>query len=234
MNRRTILSLAIILLAVASVGGATMAWFTDSKELTNTFSAGTLEIDGSDHWTGYDPGDVWENVNPGDCKDKEFTIYNKGSKHALLRFTWNGVWSGVKDAGGNPLTGDPDLVSVKVTGWTSKVDPVTNIKWWYYDGKLDPSDPDDPGYPNDSYIEFTLEVCLAGAGTGNEYQGASFKLDFDFEAIQASNNASGDQWGVDSWYFADDGVTPSDPTNPAINPDLDRSATNWAEFNFTP
>ncbi len=189
MNRRTILSVAIILLAVASVGGATMAWFTDSVDLDNTFTAGTLTIDGSDYWIGHTQGEIWENVNPGDCKDKVFTINNTGSKFVLIRFSMSGEW--------DMVDGDPDLVTVTApAGWKSQVDG-DGVTWWYSNSKIAPADD----------FEFVVKVCIDGAGTGNEYQGKSFELDFNFEAIQASNNASGDLWGVDSIYDPADEMT---------------------------
>lgn len=198
MNKRTILSLAIIILAFVAIGGATMAWFTDSAELTNTFTAGTLEITGTDYWQGYAPGDIWENVNPGDCKDKVFKITNAGSKNVLLRFSWSGEWQG--------MDGDDDLVELTApAGWKSKVDG-QGITWWYSESKVAPGD----------IFEFSLKFCVDGPGTDNKYQGKSYKLDFDFEAIQASNNASGDMWGVDSVYEPADEMT----------------AANWKRFDL--
>lgn len=194
-----ILSLAIVILAFASIGGATMAWFTDDVALTNTFTAGTLTIDGSDHWFGYEPGEIWDNINPGDCRNKLFDITNTGSKFVLLRFSMSGDWVDFAE-------GNPDLVTITApAGWTSKADNA-GITWWYYGGKIAPGDK----------IEFELKVCIAGAETGNEYQGKSFKLDFAFEAIQASNNASGDVWGVDSVY----------------NPPTEMTADKWVGFNL--
>ncbi len=199
MSRKAILSVAIIILAFAAIGGATMAWFTDSEELTNTFTAGTLTIDGSDYWKGYEPGDIWDNVNPGDCKDKVFKITNTGSKYVLIRFSMSGDWLDMVD-------GDPDLVTITAPdGWESKVDG-QGVTWWYLNEKIAP----------EGFFEFELKVCIDGAGTGNEYQGKSFKLDFDFEAIQASNNASGDLWGVDSLY----------------NPADEMTALNWIGFDL--
>ncbi len=196
MNKKVILSLALIILAVAAVGGATMAWFTDSAKLDNTFTAGTLVIEGSDYWVGYDPGAVWQNVNPGDCKDKSFTINNIGSKHALLRFKWTGEWVGMPE-------GNVGLVTVTApAGWVKDGD-----YYYYVNGPL---------VPSTGTVTFALKVCIDGAGTDNKYQGKSFSLDFTFEAIQASNNASGDLWGVDSAY-----------NNPPSE-----LAVDWKEFKF--
>jgi hypothetical protein len=51
----------------------------------------------------------------------------------------------------------------------------------------------------------------------NYFQGAGYDLTIRFEAIQASNNASGSAWGVDSVY---------DPAN-------DQAGANWIAWAFT-
>ena len=56
MKKKAIFSIMIILLAVAAVGGATMAWFTDSTEVQNTFTAGTVKISVQETMTKIDKG----------------------------------------------------------------------------------------------------------------------------------------------------------------------------------
>lgn len=220
MKRRIFVSMLIILVALAASLGATMAWFTDSPDpLTNYFTAGTLEIDADDYWKDVSTAD-WENVNPGDCRDKVFEIVNKGTKHSLIRFQFTGEWGSLEDDLWVTMPGqDPTLVTVSAPdGW------FFYDGWWYYDGILTPEmDPNNP-------FTFDLEVCVKGKETGNEYQGMSYKLVFTFEAIQASNNASGEAWGVDSWYFDDDEPPAAAAPDPVLNPDLDLSADNWASF----
>ena len=84
----------LVALAAAVIGGATMAWFTDSDDAgTATFTAGTLTIDVSDGLTGFQnllPGSKHGNMNPGDVYDEiEIIIENKGSK----KLGWVGNWS---------------------------------------------------------------------------------------------------------------------------------------------
>jgi predicted ribosomally synthesized peptide with SipW-like signal peptide len=67
-----------------------------------------------------------------------------------------------------------------------------DITWYYYKGII-------PGtLDNQTTICFTLPVFLDPLLTGNQYQGAQFWLAFEFEAIQASNQASNDVWSM-SW-----------------------------------
>ncbi len=204
MNRRTILSVAIILLAVASVGGATMAWFTDSETVENQFTAGTLIINAEDGWRELE-GDNWENANPGDCKPKDFTVTNEGSKNMYVRFSFNGAWL-------TPLPNAPDPIGdfvvddelVTITPDTGDLDDWTLLDgYWYYNGVLPPGD----GLTNNHILTFTFNVCLDGPDTGNEYQGASYEIEFEFEAIQITNEAVNDVWGV-FWDGSAWGVAP--------------------------
>ena len=43
-----------------------------------------------------------------------------------------------------------------------------------------------------------------GERTTNKYQGASFEIDVDFEAVQASNGAPSAVWGNDGWDAVND------------------------------
>ncbi len=85
------LSLMIIVLAVALVGGATLAWFTDAAQTpTNSFEAGTVEIEAG--WQEDVGKIITENWNPGDCTDFEVCVENIGSKKIRLRAQFEGRW----------------------------------------------------------------------------------------------------------------------------------------------
>jgi len=201
MNRRTILSLAIIILAFAAIGGATMAWFTaQSAPINNVFTAGTVTISAGE--TVSDAHRLlMANWNPGDCVDKVFTITNNGTKRVVIRtdatVSLSGQWY---DADG-------------ITPWTppiiydgaepaNKVQPVTitvleegteDNEWtrvgdfWYYNGVI---------AAEGGTATMTLRVCLEGPYLTNDFQGKVFKLTTTFEAVQASNDAPFDLWGV--------------------------------------
>jgi predicted ribosomally synthesized peptide with SipW-like signal peptide len=91
MKKRWILSVLIVVLAVAAVGGATMAWFTDQSEpVDNVFTAGTVIITATE--TEVSDQSVLDNMNPGDCVEKEFTIINEGTKGIHLRAKFTAKW----------------------------------------------------------------------------------------------------------------------------------------------
>jgi len=184
MNKKVMLSVVIILLAVAAVGGATMAWFTDSETVENQFTAGTLIINAEDGWRGLE-GDNWENANPGDCKEKDFTVTNEGSKRMYVRFSFDGAWVTPLPNAPDGFVPDDDLVEIKPA--EGDLDNWTYLDgYWYYNGLLE----------SEEEINFTFLVCLDGPDTGNEYQGASYDIEFEFEAIQVTNEAVNDVWGV--------------------------------------
>ena len=197
----------VILFVLAASFGATMAWFTDEAETTNAFTAGTLIIDAEDDWSNYS-GEDWENANPGDCEPKDFKITNQGSKNMYVRFSFVGSWENVNDFP-DPhdldLTGfNPDDSLVTIEPVAGDLDDWTYLDgYWYYNGILPPEDPDTTA--DDHVLEFTFLVCLDGPDTGNEYQGASYNIEFTFQAIQATHTASFDIWSAgyyndDQWY----------------------------------
>ncbi len=76
----------IIILALATVGGATMAWFSvTSDPIENAFTAGTLQIEAGGKTRIL-------NWNPGDNSESEFCVENIGSKKSLVRIGLDGEW----------------------------------------------------------------------------------------------------------------------------------------------
>jgi len=99
------ISLAVILLAVTAVGGATMAWFTDQSDpIDNTFTAGTVEIEAG--WQSGFAKLVEENWNPGDCTDLGLCVINEGTKAVKLRAQFNGYWTPGRQRGLVVYTGE--------------------------------------------------------------------------------------------------------------------------------
>lgn len=200
MNRKILTSLLIIAMAAAAIGGGTLAWFTDSATITpNEFQAGTLKIRADETWA-YEGGRL-ENWNPGDCTDKKVEVEVTGTKRAFLRMKVTETWQLV---GGSPVvyTGrNAPNITWKVDGntwpdgkWQMIEDTTTGIKWWYYQGILDPDQTRTPP-SGPKKITVISKVCL-DTSTGNDYQGATYTLAMDFEAIQTTNGAETSAWGV--------------------------------------
>lgn len=87
MNRKIIFSILVIVVVAAAIGGATMAWFSDTAES----EAGTLLID-------IDSSDFFElegldRLNSGDDFEWNVTVCNEGTKNLIynLIICWDDV-----------------------------------------------------------------------------------------------------------------------------------------------
>jgi predicted ribosomally synthesized peptide with SipW-like signal peptide len=80
-----LVSLLVIALAAAVIGGATMAWFTDSDSVDNvTFTAGTLLVDIEDFKVATENIKL-DTLNPGDSWEYEFNVVNVGTKNLIFK-----------------------------------------------------------------------------------------------------------------------------------------------------
>lgn len=206
MSKRIVLSLLVIIFVITASLGATMAWFTDSATIDqNVFTAGILTIDVTDSWAENESLIV-NNWNPGDCNDKLVELEVTGTKRAFIRMKLLETWTFkyevengflVKDGNGDPVELDPFIVEE----YSERDAPLVNWDWdenewqmmdgwFYYKGMLDPEESDGP-----KKITIFTEVCLSN-DAGNDYQGAVYTIDIDFEAIQVTNDASDNEWLV--------------------------------------
>lgn len=95
MKSRIMISMLVIAMVAAVIGGATMAWFTDTDNAGGpaVFTAGTLDVDVSKGLTTFQgllpDNSKHGNMNPGDVYDAiEIIIENKGTKN----LAWFGNW----------------------------------------------------------------------------------------------------------------------------------------------
>lgn len=173
MKKRSLMLGSAVVLAVLLVVGGTMAWFTaESDPVTNTFLAGTVEINLVDDFNEEEAG----NVNPGDSYDKVVYVQNIGTKAAFIRVQLT------------PAFDDPQLAIEGIVEYPILNGWVEHDGWYYYPLEVD---------PEGQTLNLIEEVSFAGAEMGNEYQGATFTLTVVAEAIQVTNGAAEDLWGVD-------------------------------------
>ncbi|MBP1759269.1 MAG: hypothetical protein H6Q63_186 [Firmicutes bacterium] len=98
MKKRILVSLATMGIVATLVGGATFAIFTDqSTNASNTFTAGTLEVEAGAQNT---QGVVLTNMAPGDTIDGTFVVTNTGTLE--LRFDTTANISGTIFEGTTP------------------------------------------------------------------------------------------------------------------------------------
>jgi len=227
MKRKILLSMFVILFVIAASLGATMAWFTaEDAAPDNVFTAGTVLIEADE--TFISDESVLENMNPGDCVEKEFDIINKGTKGIYLRAEVTGKWelgenspdeadledwlannnvdveaiTASDDSEWQFISWDPDEEeheSYPEEEWLIIEDEDETEIWykayWYFKGDVDGEFTEEDEEART--ISFRINVCFDGPLTDNNYQGAEFTLGTAFEAIQSSNDASADLWGVE-------------------------------------
>ena len=197
MNKKNLLIGSALVLAALLVVGGTMAWFTaGAGPVTNTFIAGTVEIELHD--VTYDdlqvlvpfPENGIQNVNPGDEYTKIVYVENTGSKAVYVRVYLTPAWT--KGTGSLPLDVEGvDMATFPIVGtdWVLHTDG-----WYYYTEPLAGAPADEVNRVTTHLIE---KVEFAGAAMTNDYQGATFTLTVEAEAVQASHEAYKDEWGPD-------------------------------------
>lgn len=201
MKKRNLMLGSAILLVVLLVAGGTMAWFTDDVEVTNTFTAGTVDVDliengnlvvGED-FTGLEI----ENVNPGDTERKEITVKSNGSKRTYVRIKLTPEWILAEGKSFPEGFYDNSLPPAELVG-LNETDWIFADGYYYYKDIL---------ATNDITSKLITGVKFDGPTMNNEYQGATFKLKVEVESIQATNNAY-ESWGITELPEGVETITP--------------------------
>lgn len=125
--KKKILALAlVVVLAVTAVTGATLAYFTDTKNATNTFTVGNVQIELTEpEWKG-----KVENVYPGQVLDKNPIVENTGANPCYVRVKVDGL--GVLGEGLEITYRTNSVDNALGTGWVKHTDG-----YYYYTEVLD-------------------------------------------------------------------------------------------------
>ncbi|MGX8700169.1 TasA family protein [Caproiciproducens sp.] len=183
-------------LTVALIGGSTMAWFTDSKEVKGaTFQAGTVRLsDASGELTL--EGFAQQNINPGDEFNGSLTIINEGTKPVKLRIKIPAIsWLD----GEEPT--DLSTNNVKVflpANWEKHSDgylyytgTISGYSQGVIPGTLDDGTEFPAGTLEQRTISFAFTGVFDGDLTTNAYQGMILNMGpSSVEVIQATNSAA--------------------------------------------
>ena len=180
MKKNVVISMLVIALAAALLGGATFAWFTSEKELgTAAFTAGTLVLDG-------DGADVtFENIAPGwgtdGLKNWEVTLENTGSLDMYYRLYF------VQTAELKELS---KVLEVQIKIGEEEPLPFTALENLFIT-----ADPEELGVLEvDGDVAITLTFQLPTT-VGNEYQGASWSGTLVAQGTQKDHQDDGDiEW----------------------------------------
>ena len=214
MKKKIVALCLCVALAVVAIGGATLAYFTDTKTATNTFTMGNVKITLDEANIADPEGDrVTSNtydIYPGAVVDKDPTIHNVGKNDAYVRavvtiengMNWLGlynenIWTAPQEAAFNALINNTlgegwELVDIAydMSGPNHPTsDFVATLK---YNGVLAAGD--------DTTAMFT-KIAIPAKLTGNDVttridQNGEFGINVIAQAIQAD--------GFDSWKAAFD------------------------------
>ncbi|MGI6363833.1 MAG: TasA family protein [Bacillota bacterium] len=178
MKKNVVVSMLIIALAAALLGGATFAWFTDSKQVSATFTTGTIIL-GEDIAT---PLSI-SNMAPNDTTEWEITIANEGTLDLYYRLGFSGNGNLAKvlhvtiDGEDNVIIDGEDTLQEIIDSLAIFSTSTMRI--------------------NAGAENHTLTITFhLPAETGNDYQNSTFEGCLTVEATQAKNQQAGYiNWG---------------------------------------
>jgi len=202
MKGKLLLSMMVVVLSVALIAGGTGAWFTAETEApTADFTAGTVQIEVTpdEEFQKMPEGKYFDNVAPGDCARVNYIVENIGSLDAMVRVKLYLAW-----LDGDEVDGTLDTRAVRIApktpGWVMVDPPVADDGdiWLYYvdplKGNYDPDPEDEAAVTGDS-VGLTLVLGFDGESIDDNYQGKTFRIMAEFNAIQAANGAPEAVWG---------------------------------------
>jgi predicted ribosomally synthesized peptide with SipW-like signal peptide len=184
-----LVSLLVIALAAAVIGGATMAWFTDADESAPvTFTAGTLLVD-IEKFDLVNTNEInLDILNPGDDWGYEVDVKNSGTKNFIYKvlICWQDILGNtLVDFGGREGFGTKPL-SDAIVFTVKKGNEI--ITTGTLEGKNSPLEFEIGQLAPGATDSYTIEAVLPTTA-GNEYQGSKMKLAFVVMAKQIQNGA---------------------------------------------
>jgi len=176
--------LFLLILFVFGIVGTTFAYYYTEISISNKFKTMTYNVKVEEEFN-----------NTWGTKKVSFVNKEKTNTPVVLRINYNESWS--KEVGGiklflNNNVGNQNVVN---KSWTSSFDNdfvLGNDGWYYYKKVLDAED------SVQVLNSITLnESLISTSPYYNDYKEYIYELDFNFEAIQATNDAVLDIWGKD-------------------------------------
>ena len=165
MKKNVVVSMLIIALAAALLGGATFAWFTDSKQASANFTTGTIILGE----TIATPLSI-SNMAPNETETWDITIANEGSLDLYYRLGFRG--------NGNLA----EVLHVTIDGEDKGTLEDIIDSGYIFDESM---------RINADAENHTLTITFhLPAETGNDYQNSTFEGCLTVEATQVKNQVS--------------------------------------------
>jgi predicted ribosomally synthesized peptide with SipW-like signal peptide len=185
MKKNVVISMLVIALAAALLGGATFAWFTSEKDFDAEFTAGTLVLNGDGlDFSISDIAPGWGTDGETDDNVWKITLTNNGSLKMFYRVYFEGTE-------GEELNPDlSEVLKVKVEGeGTDGTEVFVLLNSLFKDNALFLGD-----LEPENEVELTLTFQLPTT-VGDEYQGASWAGKLYAQGTQKDHQDDDDiQW----------------------------------------
>lgn len=190
--KKKILALAlVVVLAVTAVTGATLAYFTDTKNATNTFTVGNVKIELTEpNWNATGIKEA-ENVYPGQVLAKDPTVTNTGANPCYVRVEVEGLGCLVKD----------DDAALKIALKTAGKNGI-NENWTEHDGYYYYNEVLAVGAKTEALFDQIVIPTDLTNDDGTEYEG-EYNIKVTAYAVQSQGSNLGDTATVEQiadWF----------------------------------
>ena len=203
MGKKKIIGLCLAVGLMVGVIGGSLAWFTDSDTVTNSFAT---EGNGPGQSNGIKIEEDFDKTTagsmlPGTTATKAVQVENKATYDQYIRVKLTKVW---KDKDGNVIdkVGETKLDDKFIelnfgenlgTGAGKWTDRTSVDGYYYYNTAVAASDGVDNSGPD--LTNKLLESVKLSNKADNLYKGLKFDVIVEAESIQAANGAAGEAWG---------------------------------------
>ena len=218
-NKKTIILL--LLIAIVGVVGLTLAYFSNTASIENTFNTKQYGTTVDEVFTS--PGD-W---TPGTTTPKTLTVTNSGQVDEAVRVSYVETWTSKNSnvEGDLGLTQGNNRAAIinfaNSSDWTKVTE--NNKDYYYYNYKLAPGETTptllnsvtfNSAITNDANCvtnETSTGKTVTCTSTGNGYDGATYKLTFTVETVQYDKYV--DAWGTSATIENNSKPAPVIPQN---------------------
>ncbi len=180
IKKKPLIFILLLLLTVAV--GSTFSYYYNEVIIPNKFKTMTYNVSVEEVFN-----DTWGT--------KEVTFVNKGETNTpvVLRISYNELWRGNEDGVSVSLSNVFHRRDVVTKNWTENFtnDFVKGDDGWYYYTKVLDANQSVKVLNSISLNEDAIRYSL----DYDKYKNYTYELDFNFEAIQASEEAIGSIWG---------------------------------------
>ena len=185
MGKKKIIGLCLAVGLMVGVIGGSLAWFTDTDSVTNSFATegnGENLNNGIKIYEEFDKAAAGK-VLPGAEVNKDAKVINTATYSQLIRVNFEKVW---KNANGKNL--NLDFIQLKYQNVTTSNEANKwidgNDGYYYYNGVV----------PAGVATEYLLDSVKLSDEANNDYKNVGYDVIVNAEGIQATNGAVSNAW----------------------------------------